>query len=351
MLGADFCLRRCKAAMNKIAVLPAGLEEIEMLEELELGHNHIVRLTLPDGGLLMLPNLKKLHLEANRILELPVDETETFESLSAVRSGSGTRLTKGISGLTSLTELRMDCNQLLIVPPDVGRMTALETLLLAFNRIQWLPVELGELKMLTKMTLEENPVMNIRPELAAFEHDTRALVGFFRGEKEQNLRNQGLTTVPPHVATKLQLQELYLSYNDIAVLPPALHVLHDLRTLHADHNHLFIVEPWIGSLTSLTDLALDQNRLLSLPAGLGLLTRLQTMTVEYNSLSSLPRELGLCTSLQTLHVEHNPLRPPFSDALEEGGMETLMDLIFELGADCNPPSRANTQQTMRFSRS
>ena len=151
--------------------------------------------------------------------------------------------------------------------------------------------------------------------------------------------------------TKLQLQELYLSYNDIAVLPPALHVLHDLRTLHADHNQLFIVEPWIGSLTSLTDLALDQNRLLSLPAGLGLLTRLQTMTVEYNSLSSLPRELGLCTSLQTLHVEHNPLRPPFSDALEEGGMETLMDLIFELGADCNPPSRANTQQTMRFSRS
>jgi len=111
------------AAMNKIAVLPAGLEEIETLEWLELGHNHLVSLTLPDGGLLMLPNLKTLHLEANRILELPIDETQTFESLSAVRSASGSRLTKGIAGLTSLTELRVDCNQLLIVPPDVGRMT------------------------------------------------------------------------------------------------------------------------------------------------------------------------------------------------------------------------------------
>jgi hypothetical protein len=59
------CLRRCKAAMNKITVLPAGLEEIETLEELELGHNCIQRLTLPDGGLLMLKNLKKLHLEVS----------------------------------------------------------------------------------------------------------------------------------------------------------------------------------------------------------------------------------------------------------------------------------------------
>ena len=31
--------------------------------------------------------------------------------------------------------------------------------------------------------------------------------------------------------------------------------------------------------------------------------------------------------------------------------ETLMDLIFEMGADCNPPTRANTQETMRFSKS
>ena len=51
--------------MNKLAVLPAGLEEIETLEELELGHNYIQRLTLPDGGLLLMQNLKKLHLEVS----------------------------------------------------------------------------------------------------------------------------------------------------------------------------------------------------------------------------------------------------------------------------------------------
>ena len=62
-----------------------------------------------------------------------------------------------------------------------------------------------------------------------------------------------LLLLPSHVLSLFrQLQELYLSYNNISVLPPALHVLHDLRSLHADHNQLFIVEPWIGSLTSLT---------------------------------------------------------------------------------------------------
>ena len=46
-----------------------------------------------------------------------------------------------------------------------------------------------------------NPVLKIRPELAAFHHNTPVLIGFFRGEKEQNLRIRGLTAVPPHVAT------------------------------------------------------------------------------------------------------------------------------------------------------
>ena len=35
-------------------------------------------------------------------------------------------------------------------------------------------------RLLKNMTLEENPVMKLRPELAAFGHDTPALIGFFR---------------------------------------------------------------------------------------------------------------------------------------------------------------------------
>ena len=38
---------------------------------------------------------------------------------------------------------------------------------------------------------------------------------------------------------------------------------------------------------------------------------------KYN-VSSLPSEIGLCRKLHTLNIDHNPLRPPYSDALEEG---------------------------------
>ena len=148
--------------MNRIQVLPAHLDGLTTLRELELGYNEITRLSLPDGGLLRLSALEKLHLENNLVLEIPMDDTD--EDSAIARSGSQLEMerSQGIVGLSSLTELRLDCNKLLIVPPDVGRLTSLKTLLLAFNRIQWLPVELGELRDLRCLTLHENPIMQIR---------------------------------------------------------------------------------------------------------------------------------------------------------------------------------------------
>jgi hypothetical protein len=39
-----------KASANKISVLPEHLEEMSALRRLELGHNCLQRLTLPDGS-------------------------------------------------------------------------------------------------------------------------------------------------------------------------------------------------------------------------------------------------------------------------------------------------------------
>lgn len=311
-------LRVLKASTNKISVLPERMEELSALRRLELGHNHIQRLNLPDGGMLRLSNMEALHLESNLLLELPGDETDMDapntqgpgpdeEGAAAgreggdgggrgkarfVRSGSyectGARPSEGIVGLSSLTDLRVDCNKLLVVPPDIGRMTQLQKLALAHNRIQWLPVEMGELAELHTITLHGNPVLSLRPELMTMGNDAQALISYFHMEKEQDHRNCRLTSVPGHISSKLMLQGLYLSHNEIRVLPPTLHVLHELRTLHVDNNSLFIIEPWIGSLESLTDVALDKNRLLSLPSTFGLLTQLRMLTLEYNSISSLP---------------------------------------------------------------
>lgn len=348
-------LRVLKASTNSIQVLPARMDELTSLGSLYLGHNQIARLSEPDGSLLRLSALMTLHVESNLVLEIPLDDTRpdstitrSASQMERAASCNGPK-SQGIVGLSSLTDLRLDCNKLLIVPPDVGRMTRLRSLCLAFNRIQYLPVELGQLRDLETLTLHENPVIQHNPILTQFSHDPVKIVEYYHEEKEQNLRNQSLSSVPGHVPTRLQLQALYLSHNNIAHLPATLHVLRELRVLHVDHNDLFIIEPWIGSLESLCDLALDNNRLLSVPSTLGLLTQLQILTLQSNSIASLPQELGLCTRLQTLNVEHNPLRPPFSDALEEGGALAIIELMFDLGAKCRPPSRVSTAQTMRFS--
>ena len=51
-------------------------------------------------------------------MEIPVDETMESQ-VTRSSSYSGSRVTEGMVGMSALTDLRLDSNKLLIVPPDV----------------------------------------------------------------------------------------------------------------------------------------------------------------------------------------------------------------------------------------
>jgi hypothetical protein len=73
-----------------------------------------------------------------------------------------------------------------------------------------------------------------------------------------------------------------------------------LETLELRNNGLTSIPPEIGRLTSLTTLLLSKNHLVSVPPELGKLTRLERLDLNHNRLKSVPKELGQLKSLTRL---------------------------------------------------
>mmetsp|Transcript_59683 Transcript_59683/g.146605 ORF Transcript_59683/g.146605 Transcript_59683/m.146605 type:complete len:863 (-) Transcript_59683:35-2623(-) len=301
---------------NKVARFPANMKRLTNLLHLKISHNLIEDIREPDQGMLSLSQLQTLHLHRNRILELP-----DIESMFQTSEGYD------LGHLTSLTDLRLDCNNMIFLPRRLSVLEKLEKLDISYNRIIELPVELGGLKALREIRIEGNPVIPALKRVSDCESDV--IIAFLRDYMVQDLSGTKLTRVPLEVLDMPYLQTLRLSFNAIQELPEELCSLVSLQHLICDHNKIFMLQPWICQLSNLLELALDYNRLMAMPRELGLLPNLTTLTLEKNCLSTLPMEIGRITSLHTLKLEKNLLRPPVSDAFEDGGMEGVLDLLRE----------------------
>ena len=94
-----------------------------------------------------------------------------------------------------------------------------------------------------------------------------------------DLRNSGLTTMPPSVFEQKQLKVLILSQNYFGSLSRE-----------------------IKKLVSLQALILNNTGLKELPIEIGLLSNLQILNLERNQLITIPEEIGNLTSLQTFRA-------------------------------------------------
>ncbi len=110
-----------------------------------------------------------------------------------------------------------------------------------------------------------------------------------------DLREKGLTALPPEIGQLQSLRYLFLARNQLTALPPE-----------------------IGQLQNLWQLVLRGNQLTSLPPEMGQLQDLRHVYLSRNQLTTLPAEMGQLEKLEKLELKDNPLSEPYPDLIKRG---------------------------------
>ncbi|MFQ5559151.1 MAG: chitobiase/beta-hexosaminidase C-terminal domain-containing protein, partial [Nitrospinota bacterium] len=204
----------------------------------------------------------------------------------------------GIGGLTALTTLLLNNNQIATLPPEIGNLTALTSLVLKFNQLSDLPIEIGNLTALDSLVLDHNKLTVLPSQIG----DLTALSFLV-------LNNNLLENLPVSIGNLTALTELFLENNQLTLpgLPATLGNLTALKTLFIHSNLLTGLPDAIGNLTALTSLVAGQNQLTSLPVGIGNLNALTTLDLKFNQLTTLPPGFWNLTALKSLDLKHNQL--------------------------------------------
>ena len=151
-----------------------------------------------------------LHLEAQKLRSVPAD----------------------VGALINLKALYLDGNSLDTLPPEIARLTHLETLTLSYNKLSSLPADLKVLSLLRKLSLKANSLSSL-----------------------------------PHFLTELTaLEELDISENRVTSLPDDLGRLSKLRVLRVSGNAISQLPNSVSKLRSLQELDLSSNPITALPA-------------------------------------------------------------------------------------
>jgi hypothetical protein len=245
-----------------------------------------------------------------------------------------------IGQLTALRSLNLSGNRLTTLPPEIGRLTALEYLDLFGNRLTTLPPEIGQLTALQRLDLSGNELTALPPKigrLTALEH--------------LRLSRNRLTGLPPEIRRLTALQHLNLSGNRLTGLPPEIGQLIALHSLDLSGNELTTLPPEIGRLTALQSLLLGENGLTGLSPEIGRLTALQRLDLDGNRLTALPNELGELRTLEEaagaqpgflgLDVAGNPLPAPYPTLIRDGQPSATRNVLAWLRGELDPASPAD----------
>ncbi len=147
----------------------------------------------------------------------------------------------------------------------------------------------------------------------------RIIEAIAKGKTGINLMGLGLTKLPSEINGFPNLEELYLTENQLITFPTEIFQFTNLNILLLNDNQLNNLPPEIGNLRRLIILDLGRNQLKELPPEIGNLTALQILNLGNNQLDRLPSEIGNLTHLDELHLHDNMLSnlPPEIDKLQQ----------------------------------
>ncbi|MGB7087011.1 MAG: COR domain-containing protein [Phormidesmis sp.] len=218
-----------------------------------------------------------------------------------------------IGQLTNLKTLLIEGNQLERLPAEIGLLQKLRILMAGKNRLAELPKTFEQLSELRVLIFDSNKFTSIPTEVAQLYH--LMTLWFYDSSLENVLSEIGQLT---------NLRSLVLISKQLSSLPPEILQLTSLRLLALSSNQLSSLPPESGRLTSLRLLALRFDQLSSLPAEIVQLTSLTSLDLSSNQLSSLPAEIGQLKSLTSLNLSSNQLS---SLPAEIGQLKSLTSLV------------------------
>eukprot|EP00002_Diphylleia_rotans_P037758 TRINITY_DN8477_c0_g1_i1.p1 TRINITY_DN8477_c0_g1~~TRINITY_DN8477_c0_g1_i1.p1 ORF type:complete len:1732 (-),score=238.45 TRINITY_DN8477_c0_g1_i1:217-5412(-) len=165
------------------------------------------------------------------------------------------------------------------------------------NRIKFADLSGMELQSLSELKLDREDLQ----EFPSYVSQLTRLVVLW-------LPNNRLTRVPDRlIASLVHLVELNLHHNAIVQLPGTIQHLKSLERLYLHHNLITSLPPEIGYLESLKVLTLQTNRISSIPEEIGYLSKLEALFLAHNSISTLPEALSKLASLQTFDIQRNKI--------------------------------------------
>src|SRR6266436_3995604 len=216
---------------------------------------------------------------------------------------------KSIAKAVATRAPRLDLSDrgLTSLPPEIGRLTALQWLKLYGNQLTSVPPEIGRLTVLKYLDLYGNQLTSLPQE-----------IGPLAELQWLSLHGNQLTSLPPEIGRLTALQTLILGSNHLTSLPPEIGRLTELQTLSLGFNQLTSLPLEIGRLTALQTLDLRRNQLTSVPPEIGRLAALEYLDLRGNQLTSLPPEIGQLTALRFLFLDGNPLTNPPPEVVSQG---------------------------------
>lgn len=165
----------------------------------------------------------------------------------------------------------------------------------------------------TKLDLNNNEVIALIQSLEKLDLSNKSLeflhenFDLLTNLKELDLSNNNLKELSISLCN-LDLQVLYLSYNQIAELPNWFNAFKNLTRLNLNNNKIYQVPEFIGNFEELTFLDLSHNNLSSLPNSYKNLTNLIYFSIRTNRFDLVPEVIKYFKHLQALYLDNNNLK-------------------------------------------
>lgn len=227
-------------------------------------------------------------------------------------------------GLHEVQKLNLSRNQLVVIPPSLGKLDKLVVLNLGGNCLKCLPKEIGLLRNLKVLFVNMNCLKEVPAELS-----------LCRKLEVLSLSHNCISQLPLSFTDLTSLRKLNLSNNRFVQIPLCIFALRSLDFLHLGSNKLENIAESIQYLVNLQIFIVENNNIRSLPRSLCYISTLELLNVDYNAIQSLPDELYLLRRLRRiawnpmdkgLHIAHNPLARPLPEVVE-GGLDVLFNYL------------------------
>ena len=280
-------LKLLSITKNKVNHLPLSTSRLQKLEILDVSKNKLS--SLPDMSDLL--SMTLLNASENALTDLP--SLPINGRLATIQIGYNRLSSISVDNLErsqhTLTELHLNNNGLLAVPPGIGVVSRLKVLDISNNNVVDLPASLGYISNLHRILLDGNPIRSIR----------RSLLTQSTDELKAFLRTRG----PPYCEGSSKC---------------------------ADDTHMHVLMRARGSVVGKLDLSdLD---LLEFPPDLfhslgpEFSSRFHTIDLSMNRFKSFPTELQTFSVLKNLNLSKNLLGTTSLEALNRTSLPLLSNL-------------------------